>query len=129
MSNHSIINLLDEQQSIISGLRKACSHIVGIAEKYLLNFRNSLIQDDDSLEQLNYSKQENSFLAVFFKVSNLLLKLIPLEQQLYGTRMIKDLEKIKEQNIEDLSISDEDLELLEKFLSEERKNNNKNKNF
>lgn len=113
MSNTT--TLLDEQQILISGLRRVCSGIINSIETNIINIA------DESENESN--KNRGSVLGIFFKISALLLKLIPLEQQLVGTKLLKNFEaaeKIKNKEEKGhVKITESDIALLRKFIENE----------
>ncbi len=139
MNKDQILTLLSEHQALMLKLRKVCSYILDIVES---NFsyldielisnhrskrgkqRNHVVKSEDEMVK----RKTSSILNVFLKISSLVLKLIPLEQQIYGTKIAKNInyEEITpfvNKRDDDCPITERDIDILERFL-ESYKNRN-----
>lgn len=121
----NISDLLADQQHTVLELRKVCSNIVSLVMQAV---GDSCASDCGVYTKVGKTKKRKKcihcgtkdVMPTFLKISNLLLKLIPLEHQLYGVTFSKTLEHIKsmEDSNHDGNITEEDLMILQDFYKE-----------
>lgn len=94
------------------------AEIRSIALKFI-KYASDHVKNEDVLD-IKFTKTINKekFVELFIKMSSLIMKLIPLEQQVYGNNLVSknDLKRLKNKHKKELDISEEDLLLIKGFL-------------
>ena len=94
------------------------AEIRNIALKFIKH-ASGHVKNENVLEvKLVKTINKEKFIELFIKMSSLIMKLIPLEQQVYGSNMVNknDFKRLKNQHEKELDISKEDLLLIKDFL-------------
>lgn len=120
--NQDISHLLNDQQHAVLEIRKICSNIVNLVMQTtaVQNKVRNKGQNKEKKVKKTSVKSAQHVMEVFLKISNLLLKVIPLEHQLYGVTLSKTLDNIRhmEDNNATSDITDEDLTILRTFYEQ-----------
>ena len=105
--------LTRKHQELLASAREISKKLLEIISRHI-----------DEEKKSTLTKKDEG-ISIFLKVAALLTKLIPLEQQLFGTSLIKfkTTMKAEESQEEVLPITQTDVLIMEKFIKEYRKVN------
>ncbi|MFQ3307534.1 MAG: NACalpha-BTF3-like transcription factor [Candidatus Midichloriaceae bacterium] len=111
MNSTKLEELLREHQTNLSDIRISA-----------LKFIKKTSDDIDNEEVIsNHSHENNSkekLVNQFLKISGMLMRLIPLEYQIIGTKLCKnkEIESLRDKETDELDVSEEDISILKEFL-------------
>jgi hypothetical protein len=111
MEEKLFVKLLLEHKNDLAEIRS-------IALKFI-KYASEHIKNENVLEiELTKAINKEKFVELFIKMSSLVMKIIPLEQQVYGNNLVSknDLKRLKNKHKKELDISAEDLLLIKDFL-------------
>ena len=94
------------------------AEIRSIALKFI-KYASDHVKNENVLDmKIAKTINKEKFVELFIKMSSLVMKLIPLEQQVYGNNLVSknDLKRLKNKHKKELDISAEDLLLIKDFL-------------
>jgi hypothetical protein len=88
-----------------------------IALKFI-RYASQYIEDEAVHENSKKSINREKIVDLFLKTSTMLIRLIPLEHQVIGSNLIKQssLEQLKNEQEEDINISQKDMDVIKSFL-------------
>ena len=110
MEKRDFIKLIAEHRSSLLNLRILANKVIELIDL-------SLNDNGKAKETLKKVSEKDSVMGVFFKISSFLIKLIPLEQQVNGTHLIKQNEVnilLQDQEVDE--ITEEDIKILKDFI-------------
>jgi hypothetical protein len=111
MEEKLFTKLLLEHKSDLAEIRTIALKFIKYASDHV---KNDAVLDDELVKTINKEK----FIELFIKMSSLIIKLIPLEQQVFVNNLIskRELKRLKNKHKEELNINEEDMLLIKEFL-------------
>lgn len=115
----------EQLHKLLSAQKLTASTIHSISKEVIDIIEHALIGDEEAFEKLKLiNAKEYEVLDTFFKVSSLLMKILPLEHRIMGTTIIKNLDEMLQREEYENHITKTDINIMKGYIKSHAKTTN-----